>query len=194
MNNGKTIPPKKYHLLEIVAERLGCVCLSDLRLPQYRERARKELRDGNFDRLDLDEYRDAFWYLAPPLKIMLYGTAEDKALFESWKNDDGYSSDTELYHNYDTYVEALCSDNYDIAVCMVDGDAGFEAVKAVHTHRPDIPMMWFPKSSEHTYDTFRYGCIFCGMQSRIKPEDIEWAFKQCREKIMQVRRDKAGQN
>lgn len=194
MNNGKTTPTKENHLLEIVAERLGCTYLSDLKQPQYRERARKELRDGNFDRINVDEYRDASWYLAPPLKTMLYGTAEDKALFESWTNDDGFSRDTALYHNYDTYLEALCSDKYDIAVCMVDGEPGFEAVKAAYTHRPNIPMMWFPKSSKHTCDTFGYGCILCGMQSRITPEDMEWTFKQCWKKIMQVRRDKAGQN
>lgn len=190
MNNGKTIPPKEYHLLEIVAERLGCACLSDLRMPQYRERAMKELQEGDFDHLEVNEYKDAVHYLAPPLKTMLYGTTEDKKLFESWQSGNQYFTVIALYHSYDTFLSALCSDQYEAAVCMVDGDPGFEAVKAAHAHRPDTPMMWFPKSSEHTLETFRYGCILCGMQHQIGAKDLDWAVRNCREKMREARREK----
>ena len=90
MNSNTSTQPKRKHLLDIIAERLGCACLSDLRMPQYRERAMKELQEGDFDHLEANEYKDAVHYLAPPLKTMLYGTTEDKKLFESWQSGNQY--------------------------------------------------------------------------------------------------------
>ena len=138
---------KQKHLLDMIAERLGCAYLSELKRPQYWERALKELREGNFDQIGVNEYHEAFNYLAPPLKTMLYGTTEDKKLFESWQSGNQYFTVIALYHSYDTFLSALCSDQYEAAVCMVDGNPGFEAVKAAHAHRPDTPMMWFPNAA-----------------------------------------------
>lgn len=181
---------KQKHLLDMIAERLGCAYLSELKQPQYRERALKELREGNFDQIGVSEYHEAFNYLAPPLKTMLYGTSEDRMLFESWQTGEKAFAVIDLYDNYDTYLSALCSDAYEAVICMVDGDPGFEAVKAAHAHRPDTPMMWFPKSSEHTLETFRYGCILCGMQHQIGAKDLDWAVRNCREKMLEARREK----
>ena len=191
MNNNTTAQPSGKHLLDIIAERLGCAYLSDLKQPQYRERARRELRNGDFDSIEVNEYKDAYWYLAPPLKLLFYGTTEDKALFESWPPGAGiFFGEIALYHNFDTFLSALCSDTYDVAVCMMDGDAGLEAIRAAHEHRPGIPMMWFPKGDLHIREGFRYDCVFCCMQHQTESKNLEWAFKQCREKIMQVRREK----
>ena len=52
MNSNTSTQPKRKQLLDIIAERLGCACLSDLRMPQYRERALKELQEGDFDHLE----------------------------------------------------------------------------------------------------------------------------------------------
>lgn len=181
---------KQKHLLDIIAERLGCAYLSELKQPQYRERALKELREGNFDQIDVDECREAFNYLAPPLKTMLYGTPEDGILFESWQTGEKAFAVIDLYDNYDTYSSALCSDAYEAVICMVDGAPGFEAVKAAHEHRPDTPMMWFPQSNEYTLDSFRYGCVLCCTQQQMNTEHLTWAIKNCREKLRQGRWEK----
>jgi len=175
------------HLLEMIAERLGCTYLSDLRSPEYRERARKELCDGMFAQIDTDEYRDAVWYLAPPMKSMLYGTVEDQGLLLQLQNGREYFSDLSLYDTYDAFCKELCSDTYEIAICMVDGDPGFEAVKAAHLYRPDTPMVWFPKSSTYTLDTACYDCVLCGMQHQLTELDLAWAVRQCQEKLYRIR-------
>lgn len=50
------------HLLDILAERLGCSVISDLRQPMYRELALQELRKGDFERIDVDQLREAIRY------------------------------------------------------------------------------------------------------------------------------------
>ena len=104
MNSNTSTQPKRKHLLDIIAERLGCACLSDLRMPQYRERALKELQEGDFDHLEVNEYKDAVHYLAPPLKTMLYGTTEDKNCLRAGRAEINISlsslSITAMIHSY----------------------------------------------------------------------------------------------
>lgn len=54
---------KEKHPLDIIAERLGCSFISDLRTPKYRELAIQELRKDDFERIDVDQLREAFRYL-----------------------------------------------------------------------------------------------------------------------------------
>ena len=51
------------HPLDIIAERLECDCISNLRQPEYRERAIQELRKGDFERIDVGQLWDTLRYL-----------------------------------------------------------------------------------------------------------------------------------
>lgn len=65
MNNNAEMTYNR-HLLDIIAERLGCSFISDLRQPMYRELALQELRKGDFERIDVDQLREAIRYLQDP--------------------------------------------------------------------------------------------------------------------------------
>lgn len=66
MKSAQAKNPKEKHPLDIIAERLGCDCISDLRTPMYRELALQELRKGDFERIDVDQFREAIHYLQGP--------------------------------------------------------------------------------------------------------------------------------
>lgn len=183
MKSAKVEEAKAKHLLDIIAERLGCDCISSLKLPQYRDRALRELRDGQFNLLKKEELFEAIIYLDPPMKTLLFGTGTDKRLLLEWQGGQEYFADVILCGTYDEYVAALKEDAYQLYVCMVDGDVGFEAVKAARAHCPGKPMMWFPVNNDHTLDTFRYGCVLCGMQKQMNATHLIWAMDRCRMKL-----------
>ena len=182
MNNPTGITCDK-HLLNIIAERLGCDCISSLKLPQYRERALCELRNGQFDRLNKKEIYETIIYLDPPLQTLLFGTEADKQLLWEWQSGQEFFADVILCGTYDEYVAALQEDAYQLYICMVDGDVGFETVKAARTHCPGKPMMWFPVNNDHTLKTFRYGCVLCATQEKMNTMHLIWAIDRCRMKL-----------
>ena len=66
MNDTTTEVICNRHLLDILAERMGCSFVSDLRQPKYRELALQELRKGDFERINVDQLREAIRYLQDP--------------------------------------------------------------------------------------------------------------------------------
>lgn len=174
---------QKGHLISLVADRLGCT-RTDLKKPENRELILNELNNGEIDTLNADEMRELAEYIAQPLKALLYGTEDDKALLLEWQSDENYFSKVVPYDTFEAYIGALKDDTFEVIICMADSNAGVEALKAAHEQCKGKPLMWFPKTVDRVEASFRYGCLFAGLQRKMNLADLTFGIKQCREKIM----------
>ena len=68
------------HLLDVIAERLGCKSRDELKQSAYSIAAKNELFEGKFESMDMQELADTLLFISPPLKAILYGTEENEAM------------------------------------------------------------------------------------------------------------------
>ena len=170
-----------HHLLDVLAERLGCT-RQELKKPENRERILKELNEGEFDRLTAADIQDVAKYIAPPMKVLLYGTEADEQMLREWEDGENYFSEILCHDTFEKYVKALQNGSFDVIVCMADGDDGVEALKAAHDLCREIPLMWFPTTIEQVAASFKYGCSFANLQKQMNLVSLTFGIDCCREK------------
>ena len=170
-----------HHLLDKIAERLGC-SRDDLKKPEYRELVLKELKEGEYDGCTAREIREVASYIASPVKVLLYGTEDDKKLLQEWENGEFLFSDIVVCSDLDSYVKAVKDKSIDIIICMADHEDGVEALKVAYTKAPKKPLMWFPTMTHFFLESYKYGCSYCTTQREMNMTTLLFALKRCKEK------------
>lgn len=173
---------QKGHLISVVADRLGCK-REALQRPENRERVLNELKTGDTEKYTAKEMQELIAYIAPPMKVLLYGTEEDKAVLLEWQFGENYFSDIVVCESYSDYVEALKDSTYEIIICMLNGNNGTKALKAAYEQCQDKPMMWFPQTTEDAFLSYQYGCVFAAQQRQMNLASLTFGVELCREKM-----------
>lgn len=174
---------KGTHLISVLTDRLGLQSALELKKPEYRERILEEIKSGDIKYINTDEMRELLLYIAPPLKVLLYGTSEDKELLTECQYEETYFSEIQAFESLEDYTKALDDSSFDIIVCMKDRQRGVEGLKAAYEKCPDKPLMWFPETAEEAAASYRYGCVFAQLKGQMNFADLTFGIKNCRRKL-----------
>lgn len=119
------------------------------------------------------------------MNVLIYGNAREKELLvQHMKSQASMAFRLVTYshaEDYDTYLEMLRKEGYDLVFVMADNAAGMEGVIAMQNVQPDTPIVWFSNDKNFVAQSYRLGVNYFA----VKPIDekiVQLALNRCRKK------------
>lgn len=80
--------------------------------------------------------------------------------------------------NYDTFLEMLDEEEYEMVFVMMDNAVGMEGVIAVQNLHPDTPIIWFSNDKNFVAQSYRLGVTYFSVKP-IEEKTIRLALQRC---------------
>ncbi len=111
------------------------------------------------------------------MNVLIYGNATDKELLIQHMKSQACMAFRLINYsqtdNYDTFLDMMNSNRYEMIFVMMDNAAGMEGVIAVQNLHPETPVIWFSNDKNFVAQSYRLGVNY-------------FATKPINEKIMKL--------
>ena len=119
------------------------------------------------------------------MNILVYGNATDKELLIQHMKSQACMAFRRIEYantdDYDTFLEMLNANQYEMVFIMMDNAAGMEGVIAVQNLHPKTPIIWFSNDKNFVAQSCRLGVTYFSVKP-IEERMIGLALKRCQRK------------
>ena len=116
------------------------------------------------------------------MNVLIYGNATDKELLIQHMKSQACMAFRRINYphteNYDTFLEMLDEEEYEMVFVMMDNAVGMEGVIAVQNLHPDTPIIWFSNDKNFVAQSYRLGVTYFSVKP-IEEKTIRLALQRC---------------
>lgn len=119
------------------------------------------------------------------MNVLIYGNTKEKEnLIQHIKASPSMAFRMITYshaEDYDSYLDLLRKQEYNLAFVMADNAAGMEGVIATQNIYPDIPIIWFSNDKNFVAQSYRLGVTYFSVKP-IDDRTVELALSRCQKR------------
>ena len=116
------------------------------------------------------------------MNILIYGNASDKELLVQHMKSQACMAfrKTDYWYTdeYDTFLNMLNINKYEIVFVLMDNAVGMEGVIAVKNTHPDTPIIWFSNDKNFVAQSYRLGVTYFSVKP-IEEKIVKLALSRC---------------